>query len=119
MAGTFPLLNRQDSQYYGIMPENPGMRSEMDGGYVMSRARHSRPPRKTYTTGFTDLSNAERISIQDFWDLNMGSADSFSWTDPVDAGVKTVRFAGDLDFKYTGVGGNHRWMISNIKLEEV
>ena len=119
MSGTFPLASKQDSKYYEVIPEDPSISTGMEGGYDYSRPRFTRTPRKSYKTGFTHLTNADRAIIQAFWDLNMGGSDSFTWTDPVDLQEKTVRFDGPLSFKYAGVGGTHRWNISDIKLVEI
>lgn len=119
MAGVFPLASKQDSSYYSVTPEDSGMRSELEGGYVASRSRHTRVPRNTYTTGFTNLSNDDKNTLLAFWQANKGSSDSFSWTDPIEGSVVVVRFTKGFTFKYTGIRSTHRWTVSDIELEEV
>lgn len=116
----FPTLSKkQDSKYFSVTSEDPAMRTEMEGGYVATRPRHTRAPRQTYTTGFTDISEVDRLALKAFWDARHGGSESFVWTNPVTTVATTVRFSGPLDFKYKGFGGNHRWDITNIKLEDV
>lgn len=116
---TFPLASRQDSSKYKRSAEDPAIKSETDGGYVVSRPKFTRAPRKKYTTGFTNLSNTERAELEAFWDTVKGGSNMFDWEDPIDGTLKTVRFTKPLSFEYAGIGGNHRWDISSIELEEV
>jgi hypothetical protein len=76
----------------------------MEGGYVVSRARHTRRPRRKFKTGYTGLKNDDKKTLEDFYDLVRGSSVIFDWTDPIDNVVWQVRFAQPLRFSYTGVG---------------
>jgi len=116
---TFPTLTEgQDSSLYEVSTENPAIRSEMEGGYVVSRARHTRAPRKTYKTGFTNIGTADKALLDSFWFTVKGGSASFDWTDPVTLSVITVRFMNDITFKYTGAGATKRWNVG-ITLEQV
>lgn len=114
----FPTMEmEQDSKFYNVELEDPAIKSEMDGGYVVSRARHTRKPRKTYTTGYSEILEPDRKRLEDFWTLVRGGSVIFDWTDPVEKAVCKVRFTQPLKFKYTGVGDLKKWEVS-ITLEQ-
>lgn len=116
---SFPVLSKpQDSKFHTVSHEDPAMRSKIEGGYVVSRARYTRTPRRTFTTGFTDISNADKGILQLFWDVKKGGSVSMTWVDPVNSESVTVRFVEPLSFIYTGLGGTHLWTVQ-FKLEEV
>lgn len=117
------LLTKEDAAKYGIELEDTGIRSEMEGGYVLSRPRTTRRPRRTWTTGFTDITNADKLLLETFVNTK-GTFASFTWTVPVpnilggSKEVVTVRFSEVPTFKYAGFGTNARWNF-DCKLEEV
>lgn len=116
----FPTLSTgSDSALYAVEAEDVSEKTSMDGGYVVSRAKHTRTPRKTFTTGYTDLVNADKQLIQDFWDnVARGGSVIFDWTDPASLVVYSVRFTGGtLQWKYTGIGPTQRWQVQ-FKLEQ-
>jgi hypothetical protein len=115
----FPTFgNREDSKKYGFDTEDVGIRSEMEGGYVLTRPRHTRKPRRTWTTGFTDLSNVNFNQFVEFWN-DVGTYKGFTYVVRTSNEVVNVRFASKPSFKYSGFGKNFRWDIDDIKLEEV
>lgn len=114
-----PLQARQDSKYFKVSAEDPSIKTETEGGYVYSRPRHTRIPRKTWITGFTELDDASKVIFEAFWDTVRGGSDSFDWTEPVSQATKLVRFAGMPDYKYVGINGVHLWNITGITIEEV
>ena len=122
MSGTFPLTknsNGFDSASYSVMQENPAIKTEMEGGYMTSRPRFTRTPRKTFTLAWKAMLNTDKIILDAFWNTNKGSSDSFIWRDPVLDVDFTVRFKGDnLNFKYVGLGATRLWDIQ-ITLEQV
>jgi hypothetical protein len=111
----------QDSRYFKETPENPADVAETEGGYEFSRPKHTRTPRIEFTTGHTNISDAEKVEFDNFWREVRGGSDSFSWIHPVSENVYTVRFAPGYkpDYVYAGMGGNHRWNIPNVMLKEV
>jgi hypothetical protein len=120
--GDFPpgsLALQEDSKYYSEKQADPVMRSEAEGGYIITRARYTRKPRKTFTTGFTGITNAEKALIQDFWDTKMGGTEQFTWKNRANDILYTVRFNGQPSFTYVGAGKLSRWDVSNITLEQV
>lgn len=115
----FPTLAKgQDSKFYKVAQENTALTTKMEGGYVVSRAKHTRKPRKTWTTGFSSILNADRIKLQDFWDTVRGGSVIFDWTDPITNTVMQVRFVGEgLEFSYVGMGVAQLWDVS-FQLEQ-
>jgi phage-related protein len=106
-----PLADLQDSAKYDVQQENPALGGKMEGGYVATRPRHTRRPRKTWTSGFTSLSQAQMTQMQDFFDSVRGGSVIFDWTNPATGAVVAVRFTTDttMQFTYTGVGFNRRY----------
>jgi hypothetical protein len=120
-SSTFPTLSNNrlaDADGYQIEYEDPAIRTDMEGGYVVSRPRHTRTPRKTFSVKYTDLSNGDRGTLENFYmnDVRGGSM-IFDWTNPQDNLVYQVRFKGGLAFVYHGFGHNQRWDCS-FKLEQ-
>ncbi len=123
MAGhNFPtatLDGLEDSKHFGVQQADPVKRSESDGGYTTTRPRYTRLPRKTWTTGFTDLTDTQKDSFTTFWDTQRGGSDSFIYLNPADAANYTVRFKGQPKIKYTGMASLRLWQITGIVLEQV
>ena len=115
----FPVaLNDQhDSSKYEVSAEDPAMRQEMDGGYVVSRARFTRPPRKSWKTGFTFMNDTNKLLLENFWASVKGGSVIFDWINPQDNVTYAVRFTGGLAFRYRGAGNTHRWDVT-ISLEQ-
>ena len=116
---TTNLAGLEDSKYFSESSNDPAQRVEVDGGYTLTRPRYTRTPRKTWTTGFTDLTDTEKNEFQTFWDQKRGGSDQFTYLNPANSVTYTVRFAGQPKIKYTGMGPLRRWDISNITLEQV
>lgn len=115
----FPALTaKADSAKYSRTAEDPAIRSELEGGYVYSRPRFTRTPRKSWKIGYTEMNNTDRATLEAFWDTVRGGSDSFTWTDPQTNTGYTVRFKSPIEFKYTGFGGVHFWNVS-FELEQV
>jgi phage-related protein len=112
------LAGKQDSAKFGFEQENVGIRSEMEGGYVLTRPRHTRTPRRTWKTGFTNLSDAEKTTLETFIN-QQGTYKAFNYTLPVSGTIVNVRFKDMPKFEYHGMGTNLRWDVNDIMLEEV
>lgn len=115
----FPTMDKdQDSRFYGVELEDVAMKTKMDGGYVVSRAKHTRRPRRTFSTGFSGIGNPDRARLESFYDQVRGGADVFDWTDPIEQKVYQVRFADNkLSFRYVGIGISQLWDVQ-IRLEQ-
>lgn len=118
----YPTFSKElDASSFKESSENPVHADEMEGGYVVTRAKFTRAPRRAFMFKHADLSNAEKDSLQSFWNDRKGGAGAFNWTHPVSGQTINVRFAPDmeLEFERTGYGTNHRWDSSEITLREV
>ena len=116
---TVTLAGIEDSKHFSESQADPVQGADVDGGYRITRPRYTRLPRKTWTTGFSDLTDTEKSSFTTFWDLKMGGSDSFTYLNPADAVEYTVRFKGQPKIKYVGMAALRRWEISGITLEQV
>lgn len=118
MSFPVPLADVQDSKYFGEEQIDSTVSGELEGGYKHTRARSTRTPRKRFTTGFTQLTDSLKGTLETFFDAR-GTHTSFVYTHPVSAVTYTVRFNAAPRFKYVGMGGNHLWTVSSLVLEEV
>lgn len=106
---TLPSGEASDSSKFEVAKTDPSMRAEMEGSYVVSRARHTRKPLRIFKTGYTGINNADKAVLDNFYDTVRGGSVVFSWTDPTSLLVYSVRFKGALGFKYVGFGLNQMW----------
>jgi len=122
VAAPTVLNDKHDSAKFSEAPrEDPVVDFESEGGWVLSRPRHTRRPPTVYSLGFTDISNAEKIVLEELYHSTRGGSDSITgWVHPVTAISHTVRFKKGSMPKYTyrGHGGNHRWD-ATLVLEEL
>lgn len=118
---TFPTLSKlPDEQFYNEEYQDTAMRSKTEGGYVFTRPRTTRRPRRIFTTGYTNLPHADKETLRQFWDAMRGGSDAFLWTNPTTNEAVLVRFKSPLKPKYAGFrSGEHHYDIPNITLEEV
>jgi hypothetical protein len=113
------MTAKEDSKYRSERQADPAIRKEVEGGYVLTRPRYTRAPRKTFTTGFTHISETDKAALQTFYSSKKGGSDSFTWADPVTGTVYSVRFVGQPEFTYVGRGPTFLWDVTNIQLEQV
>lgn len=114
----WPTLSReQDSQFYEVSLEDPALKTAMEGGYVVSRPKHTRKPRRSFKTGYSGITNADRVLLEAFYDSVRGGSLTFTWRDPVSKTAWIVRFGEKLGFKYVGVGISQRWDVQ-ISLDQ-
>lgn len=112
MPLTFPTLSQgQDSSLFSVETDDPAIKADIEGGYEYTRPRFTRRPRRTFKTGFSDLTEADRTLLDEFYDDVMGGSDSFYWTNPVTSVVTLVRFKDPPTWKYTGIKTRYRWQV--------
>lgn len=111
------LAARQDSKYFKVSLADKTIRGSMEGGYEHTRPRYTRKHRRTFSTGFTDISQEELDALLAFYDL-VGGYKVFNWKNPANGEVYAVRFDQPPEATYTGIGGNHRYDVTNINLSE-
>jgi len=110
--------NMQDAKKHSVELEDPSISTELEGGYVYSRARHTRAPRRTWTSGFTYITTAEKLQLETFWNDVRGGSVIFQWRNPQTGTDFLVRFVeGPLRFNYVGNRSNQRWDVS-FKVQE-
>ena len=111
---------KEDSKYLQEEPADPTIRHESEGGFVMTRARYTRAPTVTITTGWTDISDADKRLLMTFYGtVARGGAAAFSYVHPVSGDILTVRFKEPPRPKYAGVGATYRWDVPDVKLETI
>lgn len=117
---TFPaaLAEIQDSQFFGMDLEDKALKGEVEGGYTHTRPRHTRPPRRTIKTGFTEITQQQWQMLLDFYDL-VGTYQKFSYTDPTSGKLYEVRFDKPFSGKYKGIGATKLWTVADIVLKQV
>lgn len=116
------LGKHDSSKFKESHREDPAIGEDMEGGWRISRPRYTRRVPRVFTLGFTDISDTDKQAIEQLFHDMRGSAGIIAdWIHPVSGEVLDVRFkSGSVPgYDYKGRGGNHRWDISGIVLEEV
>lgn len=113
------LEGEEDSSKFSITREDPTVRTNTDGGYIYTRPRYTRTPSRTFTTGFTFVTEEQRQILEAFWNAQRGGSDAFTYTLPTTGVESIVRFKGPYRERYVGIGPNFRWNIEDVTLEEV
>ena len=96
---------------------NPTVRTEVEAGYVVSRNRFTRAPRR-WNLRYDMVKTANRDTIIAFVTTRGIGGESFQWTEPVAAASVTVRFLEPPVYVPAENTNNTRWTI-NLILEEV
>ena len=127
-ANVFPTLStKQDEKNFQDESENPAISSKTEGGYVITRARFTRTPRRTFAVAYSNLSTADKTLLVNFWNQLGGGSDTFWWTHPATGEIIQVRFdpSKTLQFEYARYQQNpdgtpdHRWNMQSINVMEV
>lgn len=119
MTHTFPVLSdKPDSKHYNMKKEDPAAKNKMEGGYVTSRPKFTRKPRRTFTIGYSTLRPADMKALEDFWDEVKGSSSKFTWLNQMTGESIVVRFTAYWDARYVGKGLFKAWDVSGIILVE-
>ena len=115
----FPTLSTgQDSKYFSVEIEDVALKSSVEAGYVVSRPKTTRKARRNFTSGFTEIIDADKVILETFYDLVKGGSVIFDWTDPSSGMngqtpvVYSVRFDGGLKFTYKGIGKTKLWDVT-------
>lgn len=120
ISSVFPPAGvKEDSQYFSVRSKDTTIESNTEGGYKYTRPRSARRPRRVIKTGFTMLSLAQEQNVQRFM-ATVGKHTMFTYILPTTGESLTVRFSADLpESKYVGVGGYHKFNITDIEMTEV
>lgn len=116
----YPTLSMDfEAKSYTETKEDPSDRTKMEGGYVQTRRKFTRRPRKTFTFSYTELPDADKILLENFFESVGGGCDIFQFTSPQGTAFD-VRFSKAIDFKFMGVGVSRLFIWSaQVSLEEV
>jgi hypothetical protein len=118
----FPLSTmtaKPDTAKYSVSVKNPAVRAEMEGGLVFVRARYKRRPRRTFSFGFTNISEVDKELLLQFFESKKGSGESFTYEDWASGETVEVIFVDSPNFVYAGRGDYKRWNVDGVVLEEV
>jgi hypothetical protein len=101
---------RPDSAQYEVTTEDVSMSTKMEAGYVYTRPRFLRAPRKTFKIGYQQLTDAHKAALDTFYSTTVkGGSVIFDWYNWEDLVTYAVRFKGELTFKYVGRGDYRVW----------
>lgn len=105
---------RPDSRKYSVAMDDSTITAPTEGGYEFTRLRFTRKPRKTWTVGYTEITNANKELFRVFWeDVAKGGSVIFDWHNHEDGLTYAVRFLGDsIKFEYQGIGPTKLWTFS-------
>lgn len=105
----FPTLSvDHDSSKYSVELDDNTMSQDLEGGYTATRKRTTRKPRRTWTIGYTHITDADKNALVAFYEQNV-SAVIFTWLNIEDGQTYNVRFVGKMKFTYQGKGPWRRW----------
>ena len=117
------VINDHDSSKYSTtFPSDPSVAFDSEDDFQITRPRYTRAPSKEHMIGFTFVTDAVKILIEQLWlDAKGGSNFITGFDNPTTGASITVRFKrGSIpQFQYRGKGGVHYWDISNIVFVEV
>jgi hypothetical protein len=119
----FPTLSKHpDAESFKISVPNPSKDGQdTDGGYFITRPKYTRRPPRSFKFQYKDIGQADRVTLEAFWDQVKGSSVAFNWTDPTTNVLHNVRFGKGttLEISRYGMGLNHRYDTNEITLTEV
>jgi len=94
---TFPTLSVPPSNNYSDEIVKPIVRTKFEGNYNQTRPKYTRSA-KNFNLKFRPITEADKLILETFFDTNSGN--SFTWTNPSNEVVYTVRFVEEsLKFK--------------------
>lgn len=93
---------------------DPAIRSEFEDGSVQTRPRFTRM-RRRWTLSWANIKKSQYEILRDFYMNQKGGSLSFSWPNPMNGVMFTVRFVGELTAKTTELD----FYAVTVKLEQV
>lgn len=115
---TFASGIKLDSGKFSVEIEDNALRQEVEGGYAYTRPRTTRRARKTFKCAYSHMTNADKATLEAFYQSTAGGSRAVDWVSPQDSVTYTVRFKGPISFTYIGAGAYQRWDCS-FDFEEV
>ena len=106
-----PIVNEEIAAF------DPTVRSQYEGGYVSSRSRFTRIPRR-WDVKYEWMTTVNKGTLQTFEEARGVGSESFTWTNPMDSTSYTVRFLEPVRYTPTLLTNFQYWTVEFI-LEEV
>lgn len=101
----FPDVKYLDAATFTEESENPSITpAKMEGGYVLTRPRFTRRPRRTFTFRLRHLTDDDVTTLRQFWDDMLGSSQAFVFVHPQTGDDVNVRFGDGMKLKFNRVG---------------
>lgn len=97
------------------LAQDPTIRTQLDAGYILTRARFTRIPKK-WKVKYGLITQTDKATLETFQNTVKGGAGIFSWTSPVGLTTYSVRFAGPIVFT---MRESSNWWDSEFTLEQV
>lgn len=113
------MVAKEDSAKFSEQRIDPSIQYQTEGGVYLSRPRYTRDPGTSIVTGFTNISEADKELLDNYYIAQRGGSNSFSYTHPTTNQTLQVRFLKPYKAQYTGMGGYHRWDITELNLQTV
>lgn len=94
--------------------------AEMEGGYVISRPRFTRAPRRTWSFAYVEMKDADKLLLENHWKLVKGRSNIFQWAHPISGDLINVRF-GEMKMRFSrsGYGPINLWKSDTVVIVEV
>lgn len=110
------IQNPSYSSNMSEQPEDAVIRNSLDAGYERTRPRHTRN-RTTWTDiTWLTMNTADKVTLDNFYKITTGNGSAmFSWTNPADNSVHTVRFVSPPKYSPTSF---NVWEVK-VSLQEV
>lgn len=125
---TYPIMpnfgatadkTKEDSSKFKQTSVDNAVRETTEGGYSINRARYKQSRKRLFDTGFTNLTESQKVQLENF-ETSVGSTiDPFYWRNPQSKELILVQLREPLVFVYAGSGKTKRWNVHDIKLKEV
>ena len=110
---------REDSRFFKKTFKDNTVESKTEGGYSYTRPRSARRPRRIFKTGFSGLTVQHEDQLMRFFQT-VGTHTEFAYQVPTTGEIISVRLTGSAPTSnYVGVGGNHRYDITDVEMTEV
>jgi hypothetical protein len=115
----FPSLSTKpaQSEFREESAYDPTLRSKSEGGYLKTRPRYTRMPRK-WRLVYPWMSGTDKDTLWAFEVARKVGGESFNWTNPQDSQVYVVRFGAPILYRLLKVKGDDTWRVE-FDLEEV
>lgn len=105
------------SDYEETLAQDPTLRHETDGGYVITGVRFTGTPPDKYHLKYEPITEVEKASLKTFQAQQGVGAVMFDWINPFTSAVLDVRLLSPMKFKpWKGMPG--LWSVE-LDIEEV